>query len=148
MELPTCSFLRKVFDGKTIKRSEMEQFAQNLQPHQRDALTPDGSRLLEQTVLEHNILSARKYFRVASFEALSRMLDIPAGRLEKIIVNMVSEGRLHVKINHITNAVTFEQEHPLNCWDKKLEQICMQVNRSVELIAVQHPEWYEKAVGH
>ncbi|XP_055331989.1 COP9 signalosome complex subunit 4-like [Paramacrobiotus metropolitanus] len=142
LELPTYAFLCKVFDGKTIKRQEIDQFAANLQPHQRDALTPDGSLLLEQTFLEHNILSTRKYFRVATFQGLSRLLDIPVAKLEKIMVNMVSEGRLHVKIDHTKGAVTFEQEHPLNGWDKKLEAICMQVNKATEMIAARHPEWY------
>jgi COP9 signalosome complex subunit 4 len=144
MDLPTHGFLRKIFDGKTIKRAEMDQFAQNLQPHQRDALTAEGSSLLERTVLEHNILSSKKYFRVASFDALARLLDMSADRLEKIMVNMVAEGRLQVKINHITQSVTFEQEHPINVWDGRLEQICKQVNKASDAIATKHPEWYEK----
>ena len=79
-----------------MKRAEVEQFAQNLAPHQRDALTAEGTSLLERIVLEHNILSSRKYFKVASFEALARLLDMPADRLEKIMVNMAAEGRLQV----------------------------------------------------
>ncbi|OQV16320.1 COP9 signalosome complex subunit 4 [Hypsibius exemplaris] len=144
MDLPTYGFLRKIFDGKTVKRAEVEQFAQKLAPHQRDALTADGSSLLERTVLEHNILSSRKYFSVASFDALSRLLDMPADRLEKIMVNMASEGRLQVKINHKDNSVTFEQEHPINAWDTRLEQICKQVNKTADLLAAKYPEWYEK----
>ena len=147
LTLPQHGFLRKVLDGKTIKRAEIDQFAQNLQPHQREALTADGSSLLERNVLEHNILSTKKYFRVASFEALSRLLDIPVDEVEKIIVHMVAEDRLQVRINHITNSVSFDQEHPLNIWDKKLESICAQVNRSVETIAARHPEWYESTIS-
>ncbi|GAV03661.1 hypothetical protein RvY_14055 [Ramazzottius varieornatus] len=145
--LAQYGFLRKVLDGKTIKRAEIDLFAQNLQPHQREALTADGTSLLERNVLEHNILSTKKYFRVASFQALSRLLDIPVDKVEKIIVHMVAEDRLKVRINHITNSVTFDQEHALNIWDKKLESICAQVNRAVEAIATRHPQWYESTIA-
>jgi hypothetical protein len=60
------------------------------------------------------------------------------------MVNMVVEGRLQVKINHVTQSVTFEQEHPINVWDNRLEQICKQINKASDMIVSKNHEWYEK----
>ncbi len=46
---------------RALRREEVESFAKSLKPHQMAQL-PDGSTVLERSVMQHNLLSASKLY--------------------------------------------------------------------------------------
>ena len=61
---------------RLIKRSELKEFEELLQPHQK-ATTSDGSTILDHAVIEHNLLAASKLYNNITFDGLGALLEIP-----------------------------------------------------------------------
>ncbi|XP_043476723.1 COP9 signalosome complex subunit 4 [Leptopilina heterotoma] len=145
--LPAYSILEKMYLDRIIRRSELQEFEEFLQPHQK-ACTTDGlgSTILDRAVIEHNLLSASKLYNNITFEELGALLEIPPTKAEKIASQMITEGRMNGYIDQIDSIVNFETRETLPTWDKHIQSLCYQVNQIIEKIAQTEPEWIAKAM--
>ncbi|XP_067003342.1 COP9 signalosome complex subunit 4 [Anabrus simplex] len=144
-QLPAYSILEKMYLDRIIRRSELQEFAMLLQPHQK-ASTSDGSTILERAVIEHNLLSASKLYNNITFEELGALLEIPPIKAEKIASQMITESRMNGYIDQIDSIVHFETREVLPTWDKQIQSLCYQVNQIIEKITSNEPEWISKAL--
>lgn len=135
-QLPAFSILEKMYLDRIIRRSELEEFASMLLPHQK-AVTGDGSTILERAVIEHNLLSASKLYNNVTFEELGALLEISPCKAEKIASQMITEGRMNGFIDQILAIVHFETRDVLPTWDKQIESLCYHVNQVVDLMSNQ-----------
>uniref|UniRef100_A0A1B6CDI1 COP9 signalosome complex subunit 4 n=1 Tax=Clastoptera arizonana TaxID=38151 RepID=A0A1B6CDI1_9HEMI len=144
-QLPAYSILEKMYLDRIIRRSELQEFEALLQPHQ-EALTGDGSTILDRAVIEHNLLSASKLYNNITFEELGALLEIPPAKAEKIASQMITESRMNGYIDQIDSIVHFETREVLPTWDKNIQSLCYQVNQIIEKISNCEPEWISKAM--
>lgn len=144
-QLPAYSILEKMYLDRIIRRSELQEFGNLLQPHQK-ASTTDGSTILERAVIEHNLLSASKLYNNITFEELGALLEIPPMKAEKIASQMITEGRMNGYIDQIDSIVHFETREVLPTWDKQIQSLCYQVNQIIEKITNNDQEWITKAM--
>jgi len=144
-QLPAYSILEKMYLDRIIRKSELQEFALMLQPHQK-AATSDGSTILDRAVIEHNLLSASKLYNNITFEELGALLEIPPTKAEKIASQMITEGRMNGYIDQIDSIVHFESREVLPTWDKQIQSLCFQVNNIIEKIAQSAPEWMTKTM--
>lgn len=142
-KLPAFAILEKMYLDRIIRNSELKDFAEMLQEHQK-AITPDGSTILERAVIEHSMLSASKLYNNISFDELGTLLEIPPRKAEKIASQMITEGRMNGHIDQIDSIVHFESQDALPSWDKQIQSLCVQVNDLVEKIKLVDPEWMSK----
>ncbi|XP_063243981.1 COP9 signalosome complex subunit 4 [Bacillus rossius redtenbacheri] len=141
--LPAYSILEKMYLDRIIHRSELQEFGNFLQPHQK-ASTSDGSTILERAVIEHNLLSASKLYNNITFEELGALLEIPPSKAEKIASQMITESRMNGHIDQIDSIVHFETREVLPTWDKQIQSLCYQVNQIIEKINNNEPEWINR----
>lgn len=144
-QLPAYSILEKMYLDRIIRRSELQEFEALLQPHQ-EALTGDGSTILDRAVIEHNLLSASKLYNNITFEELGALLEIPPAKAEKIASQMITESRMNGYIDQIDSIVHFETREVLPAWDKNIQSLCYQVNHLIEKISNAAPDWISKAM--
>lgn len=144
-QLPAYSILEKMYLDRIIRRSELQEFEALLQPHQ-EALTGDGSTILDRAVIEHNLLSASKLYNNITFEELGALLEIPPTKAEKIASQMITEGRMNGYIDQIDSIVHFETREVLPAWDKQIQSLCYQVNQIIERITNIEGEWISRAL--
>lgn len=77
-QLPAFNILEKMYLDRLIKRSvELQEFESLLQPHQK-ATTADGSTILDNAVVEHNLLAASKLYNNITLDGLGALLEIPS----------------------------------------------------------------------
>ncbi|VDP38356.1 unnamed protein product [Soboliphyme baturini] len=105
-QLQSYGILEKMYLDRIIRKEELEDFKNELLPHQL-ALTSDGSSLLERAMIEHNMLSASKLYNNISFVELGNLLDISAERAEKIASQMITEGRMSGYIDQLESVAYF-----------------------------------------
>jgi COP9 signalosome complex subunit 4 len=144
-QLPVYGILEKMYLDRIIRSSELHDFANMLQAHQK-AITSDGSTILDRAVIEHNLLSASKLYNNISFDELGALLEIPPRKAEKIASQMITEGRLNGCIDQIDKIVHFEVQEALPTWDRQIQSLCFQVNSIIERISVTAPEWLAKTI--
>lgn len=71
-----------------------------MKPHQLARL-PDGSTVLDRAVMQHNLLSASKFYNNIYITELSNLLDVKIEKAEKIAADMIGEGRLKGRIDQV-----------------------------------------------
>jgi len=144
-QLPAFNILEKMYLDRLIKRSELQGFESQLQPHQR-AIMPDGSPILDHAVIEHNLLAASKLYNNITFTGLGALLEIPAEKAERTASKMISEERMQGHIDQIDSTVHFESRQVLQTWDDQIQSLCFQVNSIIDKIQVVQPEWLAKTL--
>jgi len=97
-KLSQFELLDKLYIGKIVKRPEVRDFEESLQPHQK-VVSADGFSVLGKALVEHNIEVISKIYSNISFDELGRFLDIPADQAEQIIAHMVSENRIKASLD-------------------------------------------------
>ena len=90
-QLSCFNILEKMYLDRLIKRTELTEFENLLQAHQK-AVTADGSTILEHAVIEHNLLAASKLYNNITFEGLGALLEIAPNKAERIASRMITEG--------------------------------------------------------
>lgn len=138
-KLPSFNILEKMYLDRIIKRSELEEFSELLQAHQK--AIKDGNTVLEGAIIEHNLLSASKLYNNITFAELGALLEIPAEKAEKCASQMITEGRLSGFVDQIDSIVQFESPEVLPSWNGQIQELCLQVNSIIEKITVAHPDW-------
>jgi COP9 signalosome complex subunit 4 len=142
-QLPCYHILEKMYLDRIIKRSELEEFASLLLPHQT-ATVADGSTILDRAVVEHNLLSASKLYNNITFPELGALLEIDPTKAEKIASQMITEGRMNGIVDQIASILHFETRELLPHFDTQIQSLCFQVNNIIEKITQTAPEWMER----
>ena len=169
--LPAFNILEKMYLERIIRKTELIDFENLLQPHQK-AVTADGkpvhctgtiffgnflpryiltfcfviagSTILERAVVEHNLLAASKLYNNIMFAELGALLEIPHEKAEKIASQMITEGRMSGYVDQIKSIVYFEARECLPYWDKQIQSLCYDVNQIIEKISAVAPDWMAK----
>ena len=131
--LPMFSLLEKVFKERILGREEVEAFSKTLSPHQL-AMLPDGSTVLDRSVMQHNLSALSKLYKNISFEELGAILGVSSDKAESIASDMILEGRLVANVDQIDGFISFQQEEELVQWDRRIQEVCTKVNDIVESI--------------
>ncbi|XP_039274154.1 COP9 signalosome complex subunit 4-like [Styela clava] len=139
-QLSSFGILEKMYLDRIIRADELEEFANQLMPHQK-ATTADGTSILDRAVTEHNLLSASKLYNNITFEGLGALLEISADKAEKIASQMISENRMSGYIDQIDGIVHFETREMLPMWDTQIQSLCLELNSLVDKITAAHPDW-------
>jgi COP9 signalosome complex subunit 4 len=129
--LPMYPLLEKVFKERILGREEVEAFSKTLSPHQL-AILPDGSTVLDRSVMQHNLSALSKLYCNISFEELGAILGVSSDKAESIASDMIMEGRLVANVDQIDGFISFKQEEGLVQWDKRIQDVCVKVNSIVE----------------
>ncbi|KAJ3078905.1 COP9 signalosome complex subunit 4 [Quaeritorhiza haematococci] len=119
--------LEKMYLGRVLRKSEVEEFARTLKPHQLAKLG-DGTTVLDRAVIEHNLLSASKLYNNITFRELGSLLAIPAEQAEQVASRMIGEGRMSGTIDQIDQLIHFRPAHVLPTWDTHIAGLCHHVD--------------------
>ncbi|KAL5387006.1 hypothetical protein PMIN06_010119 [Paraphaeosphaeria minitans] len=156
------SVLEKMFFDRLIPPHETKAFAAGLQPHHL-ALTSDGSTVLDQAVLQHNLVGASKLYNNIGFDQLGELLGIDAEKAEDYAAKMFEQGRLSGYIDQIDRCIFFEGEgsgerktgqservvgRELRKWDANVQGLAEEVERVTTMIQTQYPEFYAAQTVH
>ncbi|KAJ3279987.1 COP9 signalosome complex subunit 4 [Borealophlyctis nickersoniae] len=137
------SILEKMYMGRVLRKTEVEQFAATLRPHQVARLE-GNTTVLDRAVIEHNLLSASKLYNNISFEELGALLAIPPDAAERVASKMIEQGRMVGTIDQIDAMVFFRTKHVLPTWDAQVVGLCHHVDGVVESIAAQSVSCYHR----
>ncbi|KAJ1620320.1 hypothetical protein T492DRAFT_1078888 [Pavlovales sp. CCMP2436] len=138
-KLDVYSVLEKTFMERVLERSEVERFAQKLQPHQMAKLE-NGSTVLDRAMIEHNMLSASKIYTNISFAQLGALLAIPPEQAEVIASKMVSDGRMYATIDQVDAMIDFQTEsESMIDWDAAIARVCHKTEQIVLRAIIAHP---------
>eukprot|EP01094_Clydonella_sp_ATCC50884_P023907 TRINITY_DN585_c0_g1_i1.p1 TRINITY_DN585_c0_g1~~TRINITY_DN585_c0_g1_i1.p1 ORF type:complete len:394 (-),score=180.74 TRINITY_DN585_c0_g1_i1:156-1337(-) len=136
--------LEKMFMGKIVRPSELEDFKELLSEH-HFRQNADGSTVFSRAIMDHNVLSAGKLYANISFTELATLLGIEAEEAESVASTMISEDRLKgAIIDQVDGFVTFPHvEEKLLQWDSNVDQACAVLNGLVDSIQTKHPHLIE-----
>lgn len=144
--------LEKMFLDRLLSPAEITHFAEKLQPHQL-AKTADGSTVLDQAVLQHNLVGASKLYNNIGFDQLGELLGIDAEKAEDYAAKMLEQGRLAGYIDQIDRLIFFEGEgsgerktghaervvgRELRKWDASVQGLAEEVEKVTTMIQNQH----------
>ncbi|KND04115.1 uncharacterized protein SPPG_01554 [Spizellomyces punctatus DAOM BR117] len=132
--------LEKMYLGRVLRKSEVEEFAGTLAPHQLAKLG-DGTTVLDRAVIEHNLLSASKLYNNITFQELGSLLAISAEQAEQTASKMIVEGNLSGTIDQIDRLIHFKKAHVLPSWDAQVSGLCHHLDGVVESIQTKYPDW-------
>mmetsp|Transcript_7903 Transcript_7903/g.16212 ORF Transcript_7903/g.16212 Transcript_7903/m.16212 type:complete len:450 (-) Transcript_7903:77-1426(-) len=151
------TILQKVYMERILQPSEVQAFATLLKPHHRAPLE-DGTTVLEQAVIEHNLQSASRLYKNISFDELGRMLGIDPLRAEKTAASMIGEGRMEGTIDQVDRFIYFSHlksgggggdakageakaqdrlasaDGDVAAWDVQIRNLCQGVNAILDTI--------------
>ncbi|KAJ3034280.1 COP9 signalosome complex subunit 4 [Rhizophlyctis rosea] len=128
--------LEKMYLGRVLRKSEVEEFAATLRPHQLARLGDGVTTVLDRAVIEHNLLSASKLYNNITFEELGALLTISAEAAEGVASKMIQQGRMVGTIDQIERMVFFREQHVLPTWDTQVAGLCHHVDGVVESISL------------
>lgn len=130
--LDVYPFLEKVYLERILRPQEVEAFATNLRPHQLATL-PDGSTVLDRSVIEHNLEAASKLYNNIRVDELGGLLGVSREKAEQAAARMVMENRLAATIDQVDGLITFTASaDPLMQFDRNVAAICLAANETVE----------------
>jgi COP9 signalosome complex subunit 4 len=149
------SILEKMVLSRVLQKKEVEEFSKSLMAHQLATLG-DGSTVFDRfvsihtqnnekrAVMEHNLLSISKLFINISFQQMSTLLSVSPTQAEEIAASMISDGRLCATIDQVENLVHFQQPSPLESWNERITNVCLDIDEIVQDIAKKYPEWIKQ----
>jgi COP9 signalosome complex subunit 4 len=101
--------LEKMHNLRLIRKSEVIQFQEMLEPHQK-ATFADGSTSLDRAVVEHNIVSAALLYENISLQELGVLLEVDAQTAERTVAKMIGEGRFQGSIDQVDSILYFARD--------------------------------------
>ena len=116
----------------------------------------DGSTVLEQALILHNLSAARQLYTNISFLELGSLLDISAEKAERAAANLIEEKRMEGFIDQVGHSIHFSHsmfpsywtglyliimvdQSSVNNWDSHIRSVCDSLNDIIEKIATSHP---------
>lgn len=133
--------LEKMYLGRMLRPQEAKSLERHLKPHHQ-ALLPDGSTVLERSVMEHNLLAASAIYNNITFSELGSLLGIDSKKAEKVAAKMIVEERMKGNIDQIQGVITFDYEESITQWDQQIESVCRSVSDVVEKITSKYPQLF------
>lgn len=138
-KLDIFSVLEKMYLGRMLRPQEAKSLDRHLKPHHQATL-PDGSTVLQRSVMEHNLLAASTIYNNITFAELGSLLGIDAKKAEKVAAKMIVEERMKGNIDQIQGIITFDYEESITQWDQQIESVCRSVSDIVEKITTKYPQ--------
>jgi len=139
--LRNYNLLEKMFKERIIRNSEVEVFQKMLLPHQ-NAETSTGRKVLQNSMIEHNMFAASKIYNNITFAELGSLLGIKAFEAEQLASQMIEQGRMKATIDQLDGVVDFEAaSDQLLIWDSQIQAVCLQLNDVLESISKKHPQY-------
>ncbi|CAI2370764.1 unnamed protein product [Moneuplotes crassus] len=138
---PNYEMLERMFNDKVINKKLSQEFESTLEEHQK-ATGSDGHSILETSVLEHNISVVSNIYTTISFEGLGTFLGISKSNAEKLISNMVIQGRISAILDQRSEIIEFEknEREKLSIWNEQIGVLCNDVNTVLSKILKEFPE--------
>jgi COP9 signalosome complex subunit 4 len=152
-EVEEYAILEKIFLNRLLSPEEVKTFAQTLKTHQL-AKMADGSTVLENAVLEHNLLAVSRFYRNIGIEQLGKLLGVNSERAERYAAQMIEQGRLAGYIDQIDRLIIFEGEgsgerkvghadalvgREQRTWDNNVWSLAEEVEKVTTMIQTHHP---------
>lgn len=135
--LPVFPLLEKVHHERILRPEEIAAFSASLGPHQL-AVLPDGSTVLDRSMMQHNLLAASRLYNNISTEQLGSLLGVDAARAEGLAADMIGEGRLPGgSIDQIEGILAFNSDATaaLQQWDQQIRSVCGKVSDIAEALS-------------
>jgi COP9 signalosome complex subunit 4 len=127
------AMLQKMYLDRVLKKSEIEEFAAILKPHQLARLA-DGNTVLDRAVIEHNVLAASKIYKNITFQELGALLSISPEQAEKVASKMIGEQRLIGTIDQMDQLIYFQSVKVMPSWGQQIAGLCHFVDGLVDEI--------------
>ncbi|KAJ2748013.1 COP9 signalosome complex subunit 4 [Coemansia sp. BCRC 34301] len=164
--LPSFGLVEKMVLKRLIRPSELEQFSQQLEKHQRELVAGGKTTVLGSAVREHNIFVLSSLYTSIRFENLGRLLGIDTEEAELMCARMIAEGRMKGRIDQIAGVITFEgarevkevsaaismkrqgaeQAPPMHFretvharWDGRIANLCHSIEDAVDMLIERQP---------
>ena len=87
-------------------KSNIKEFVDSLKIHQK-ALLADGSTVLDEALMLHNLYAARKLYYNISINELSSLLEISPQKAERAAANLIEEKRIEGYIDQVEHTIFF-----------------------------------------
>ena len=110
LSLPHASLLAKVYKLRIIATEEVAAFESLLSEHQKAETSTPGLTVVRASMVEHNIAAVARVYRNVGVKELSEVLGCGVEDCERIVGEMIEQGRLNAKIDQVVNMVEFDQE--------------------------------------
>ncbi|CAL2042201.1 CBN-CSN-4 protein [Caenorhabditis brenneri] len=136
---PSFEIIAKMFLTKVIHKDELEEFEQQLAPHQR--ADEQGESILKGVIQEHNITAISQLHINITFKTLGILLGVETDAAESMAGEMIASERLHGYIDQTNGVLHFEDANPMRVWDSQILSTLEQVNKVSDMIVARHPEF-------
>lgn len=106
----TFPMLQKMFMDRIISKKEVDSFVAYLEENEKKlSKNEDGTTVLDQAIIEHNLLSASKVYMNIKFDQLGFLLNISDEEAERLAALMIGENRLEGYIDQVHKIIHFRK---------------------------------------
>jgi len=126
--------LEKMYLDRLLNKKEVEQFSENLKPHQL-ARHGDNTTVLDRAVTEHNLVAASKLYNNIYLNQLGALLSISEEQAELVAMKMISDGNMEGTIDQIEKILFFTNSKILPTWDAQISGLCHHLDDVADRIA-------------
>lgn len=139
VNFPFYQILQNMNQERVVPRSAIADFSASLKEHQKATLA-DGSTVMDQALMLHNLLSASRLYTNISFEELGALLEISPEKAENAAANMIEEKRIDGHIDQIDQIIHFAHDsHSVTRWDMHIQNACTSLNDVLDVIGAKYP---------
>lgn len=115
-----------------IVRKENQSSFEKMLSETQNVKTATGLTVLQNSMIEHNLLSASRLYKNISIEQLASLLGTSTDTAELIASKMIKEKRLFASIDDVDGFIDFySNEQPLKVWERGVEQLCYNLDSLV-----------------
>ena len=107
--LPHQLLLSTVYRGRVAPHSQVLAFESMLQEHQK-AETSAGMTVVRASLMEHNISAMSRRYRNVGVKEMSEVLGVGLQDCERVVEEMIQQGRLKAKIDQVDGMLEFEED--------------------------------------
>lgn len=130
--------LAKVFHDRILRPKDTADIKQFLRPH-HEAITADGSTVLQRAIIQHNLVSASKLYYNITFQELGALLGVSPERAEKVAATMIAQEQLKGTIDQLQSMIVFENDMEVTKqWDFQINAACNAVESISNGIITEH----------
>jgi 26S proteasome regulatory subunit N5 len=138
-ELEHINDLVKAFTSVELIRVKVEPLLKDLcANHPFLTSFPDRQRDLYCRCSEHDLLVVAKYYNRAPIGRLARLVGLDSTQVEMFLMDLVTQGMTHAKIDRVDGIVVFQKEKDpsatVNEWNKGTERCTELIDRAAHLV--------------
>ena len=108
-QLPHQLLLSTVYRGRVAPHSQVLAFESMLAEHQK-AETSAGMTVVRASLMEHNIAAMSRRYRNVGVKELSEVLGVAHDDCERVVEEMIQQGRLKAKIDQVDGMLEFDED--------------------------------------